>query len=232
MSVQTWIWDGLRKLRLLPRTDFWFGDVQAHAETCKYTFFRPSPTLLGKVSTGDLIKVWFQYRAKPWHQSCGERMWVRVTGRDGDEVTGELDNIPTDIIGLRLGSPLQFEVKNILSAEYADPEGDPTTPYWPRCYTTQGILDGLPVDYVSRSKPLPKTAKNKYPDSGWQVFAEGESGPSVHEQGHARYVALGAVLNRDDRWVHLLEEPPGSRFEWDDVKLEFVRLDSFDPDEE
>ena len=50
-------------------------------------------------------------------------------------------------------------------------------------------------------------------DSGWRF--RGRSGSESDEGMERRalsYVALGAVLNRDDSWLHLIDAPIGSAF--------------------
>ena len=39
------------------------------------------------------------------------------------------------------------------------------------------------------------------------------------------YVALGAVLNADDRWLHLIDREEGCAFQWDTGAGCFVELD-------
>ncbi|WP_423603110.1 immunity protein Imm33 domain-containing protein [Sphingomonas sp. MS122] len=52
-----------------------------------------------------------------------------------------------------------------------------------------------------------------YPDSGWRIRGDYRniSDTEVDER-EAAYVALGAVLNRDDSWIRLIDEPVGARF--------------------
>lgn len=221
-----------RKLRVLPANRICFGDVQAHAKTAPYTFHRPSAALLESLEPGDLVKVWFEYEPRWWNVYSGERMWVIIKARDGDGLTGELDNIPFDATGLKPGDKVQFRIENVLSAERQDPEGDATEPYWAFCTTSQAVLDGAPVDFLARSEPLERQAGDKGPDSGWSILAAGETGEQVYEAGLARSVPLGRVLNNDDRWLHLIDEPPGQAFEWSDEASEFVRLAPFEPGKE
>ena len=55
---------------------------------------------------------------------------------------------------------------------------------------------------------------DKFPDSGWRIRGDmrGIDLENLNSRKIA-YVALGAVLNRDDSWVHLIDEPYGARFE-------------------
>jgi len=215
-----------RKLRLLPANKIGFGDVQAHAQKAPYTFYRPSRQLLDNIVPGDLVKVWFLYEPGWWNIYSGERMWVEVTARSGDVFVGKLDNIPADITGMGLGHIVEFRAENILSAQRDDPEGDQTQPYWKFCTTSQAILDGEPVDFLARSEPLKPREGSRRQDSGWSFLAAGESGSEVFKAGLARSVPLGKVLNVDDRWLHLINEPVGSKFEWSPEEAKFVRLRS------
>jgi hypothetical protein len=70
-----------------------------------------------------------------------------------------------------------------------------------------------PVDYLYREEPDLSEADGKYPDSGWRLRGTDEAIAEDEEAGLSpQYVALGAVLNRDDRWISLIDAPSGSRF--------------------
>lgn len=178
------------------------------------------------------MKVWFEYDPHWWNVYSGERMWVGVTERDGDVFQGKLDNVPHDITGLKLGDMVVFRAENILSSNRVDPEGDFTEPYWDFCTASQAVLNGEPVDFLARGKPLERRPGDKGPDSGWSFLAAGETGSQVFEAGEARSVPLGKVLNQDDRWLHLIDEPPGRQFEWSEERGEFIPLTPFEPDGE
>ena len=57
---------------------------------------------------------------------------------------------------------------------------------------------------------------DKFPDSGWRIRGD-TRGKSTEELAARKiaYVALGAVLNKDDTWLHLIDEPAGASFEKD-----------------
>ncbi len=63
---------------------------------------RPSEKELARVQAGNLVKVKFMTPLG------GERMWVIVTARDGDDFTGTLDNIPEWATNLRCGDTVKF----------------------------------------------------------------------------------------------------------------------------
>jgi hypothetical protein len=64
---------------------------------------------------------------------------------------------------------------------------------------------------------------DRFPDSGWRIRGD-PRGASVEQLGsrEVAYIALGAVLNRDDTWLHLIDEPVGARFEKDFERGIFV----------
>ena len=55
--------------------------------------------------------------------------------------------------------------------------------------------------------------KRQYPDSGWRIRGDVElMTDAEYDDDDASYIALGKVLNEDDSWIHLIDEPIGSRF--------------------
>ena len=88
----------------------------------------------------------------------------------------------------------------------------------------QCVLDSeLKVGYLYREAPDMTYEGDKSPDSGWRIRRD-TRGPLIEQLGSRKvaYVALGAVLNRDDSWLHLIDEPVGARFEKDFEKGVFV----------
>ena len=57
---------------------------------------------------------------------------------------------------------------------------------------------------------------DRFPDSGWRIRADAR-GKSAEDfdSDEIAYVAIGAVLNKDDSWLQLIDEPMGARFEKD-----------------
>jgi hypothetical protein len=186
------------------------------AADAPYTFFVPTWSERERVSVEDLVKLGFEYL---WdtEEFSGERMWVEVLSRDGSSFTGALKNEPAEL-GLQYDQIVEFELKNVIDIEWHEPEKHPAfdqkSTYWERCLVDQLVVDGaLPVEYVYREEPDLDEPNDNYPDSGWRVRGrQGEVTDEAMEERDVAYIALGAVLNKDDSFLNLLDEPIGSAF--------------------
>ncbi|WP_188763362.1 immunity protein Imm33 domain-containing protein [Sandarakinorhabdus glacialis] len=193
-------------------------DPRPVAAESRYTFFLPSPTEVAAVAQGDLVKLMFEYThdTEEWPV---ERMWVTVESVEGTELVGGLGNQAFETTSsLKVGDPISFGRHHILSIEWAHPETAPRPTerreYWERCLVDECVLDGSePVEYLYRDKPDMQQGDDRYPDSGWRIRGrQGEASPAELDARKAQYVAVGAVLNRDDSWLSLIDAPIGSGF--------------------
>lgn len=191
-------------------------DPRPIAADAPYTFFLPSNEELEAVTSADLVKLMFDYphQTEKW---AAERMWVTVRHVEGDYLQGELANEPDEPTSpLTLGEAVEFQRHHILAIQWEHPETAPPPPeyreYWDRCLVDDCVLEGLePVEYIYREEPDMAQEGDKYPDSGWRI--RGRQGDATNADMEARkfsYVALGAVLNRDDSWLAWLDEPVGT----------------------
>jgi hypothetical protein len=147
-------------------------------------------------------------------------MWVLVQMVAGDGLVGVLESPPFDMPGLEKGERVRFERHHAVGVTFEDESKESRIPYrkrreyWERCLVDRCVLDdGVPVGFLYREAPEPLREGDEYPDSGWRIRgdARGISSEAVDTR-KCTYVALGAVLNRDDAWLSLIDEPIGSRF--------------------
>jgi uncharacterized protein YegJ (DUF2314 family) len=205
-------------------------DPRPIAASAPYTFLLPSADLLAAIAAGDLVKAMF--RAHPANRKHdAERMWVEVSAAEGDTLIGSLGNEPFDIPQLQAGMTVQLPRTHVMDILWADPDKGPQDPprrwYWERCMVDDCVAKGrCRVDYLYREEPDMTREHHNYPDSGWRIRGTHEAIADDAASGKSPvYIALGKVLNEDDRWLHLIDEPVGQAFQWCEDEQRFVRLE-------
>lgn len=196
----------------------WFlADADALAAEYKYTFYKPSPDIIDSIAPGETVKLIFEFTSDDPEAPSAERMWVMV-----DEIVapgrfkGRLDNDPYHIRDLKAGDPVGFAACHIIQTPHDTPD-NLARKYVDRCFVTSRVLyDGAPAGYLLREEP------EHDDDSGWRIAANDESAEYMDDAGNVHYVSLGAVLNRDDGFIDLLDSPIGSAFFRDEETGEFV----------
>lgn len=199
-----------------------FANGAALAAANKYTFYRPSAEAIGKVAVGDNVKLVFEYDNDNPDGWTAERMWVLVDHIDGEgQFRGRLDNVPRHISDLHLGDELEFRDIHIIQVEHDENSGaNSVSRYNLRCYVTARILnEGSRIGYLYREEP------ERDDDSGWRIMAGDETAEYMEDPENSFYVSLGAVLNRDDAILLLLDAQAGSTFERVDGSEEFVQVE-------
>lgn len=187
---------------------WWLTDAAQSQRRYPYTFYKPSEATLGRLRVGDQVKLIFEYDVPNPDGWTAERMWVTITQVDGDRFQGLLDNEPRHLAALRLGDPVAFEARHIIQTDIPETGPDTVDKYRTRCFVTARVLyDGQRAACLYREEP------EQEGDSGWRIMAGDEDQAYMDDEDHVFYVSLGAVLNKDDAFVHLLDAPVGSVFE-------------------
>lgn len=193
-------------------------DPRPVAKNARYTFFLPSPAELSAVGVGDMVKLTFEYIHKTDEWPI-ERMWVTIKNVDANGLIGRLANQPFEkTSSLKVDDAVRFQLRHILTIQWAHPEAAPPPreyrEHWERCLVDESVLNGSePVEYIYREEPDMQEDGDKYPDSGWRIRGRvGEASNEESSAGKPQYVAIGAVLNRDDSWLSLIDAPIGSCF--------------------
>jgi hypothetical protein len=208
---------------------FTLDDPRPIQQQAPYTFFLPHPDDIMAIAPGDLIKAIF--RPKPQNREYdAERLWAEVQAVEEEGFAGKIVSEAFDMPQLPIGADVcipRTHVIGIVPGEGRKPVSRPDPPFhWERCMVDDCVLRGAShVDYLYREKPDLQAEGDTYPDSGWRLRGSDQAIEADTRAGNKpQYVALGAVLNSDDRWIHLIEEPPGSAFLWNDAMGSYERL--------
>ena len=203
------------------------SDALELAAASPYTFHLPADADLDRLGPDDYVKLIFEL-IPPGENWGAERMWVRLTAVADGSCVGILENDPYEG-RMAAGDEVSFVRRNIIEVMWADgtraPLVAPRGEYWERCLVDDCVLQGEePVEYIYREEPDPELEEGgEKSDSGWRIRGrQGDASDEEMERRSPQYVALGAVLNQDDSWIHLIDAPPGSAFMRDFATGEYV----------
>lgn len=192
-----------------------------------YTFYRPSDATIDRLRPGEaIVKLIFSFDSDEPDAPGGERMWVilDVINEDGT-FRGTLDNDSYHIKDLVAGDKIHFTREHIIDydtlneLDISDENVGKLDQYFKRCIVSNQIMnDNKPIGYIYREGPSEEN------DSGWHIMSGEEDDAYAEISTNFQYIAIGVVLNKDDSFVGLLNEPVGSEFGRDDVTKTFFPL--------
>lgn len=196
-------------------------DVTEIAKDAPYTFYLPSEQIIKRIAPGNVVKLMFSCDIKNENSWSAERMWVLVTEIKGDSFKGTLDNDPSYIPDLKYQDIIEFQSIHIMQTDLNDEPGI-VEKFNPRCYVTSQVLnEGMPVHQLYWEQP--KESEENY--SGWTLTSGKESGEYLNEPSNWHFVSLGAILNKCDRFISLLDiKDSEHEFIWDEAKSEYTKI--------
>lgn len=190
----------------------------------------PHEAELAALGPGDGVKAIFRQTEGPTKYDA-ERMWVLIEKIENGTVYGTLDSDPHDMPLIEAGMPVAVPLTHVISTAFSKDNPRPETPprreYWDRCMVDSCVLEGRShVDYLYREPPDLTSEGDEYPDSGWRFRGSPECVAEDEErEDKFHYIAIGKVLNQDDRWLHLIDERPGVAFQWDPEAEDYIRFE-------
>jgi hypothetical protein len=184
-----------------------------------YTFYRPSEAIIDKLKVGDIVKLIFNFKSDDPELPTGERMWVIIESiNKGGTYKGKLDNDPYHIKDLKSGDEIEFNRDHIIQYDtledldiHDDNEGK-LDQYFMKCYVSNHIMkDGYKVGRLYKEEPENES------ETGWTFMSDHETQEYVDDYQNLQYISIGKVLNLDNSFIHLLDEPVGSEFARDEI---------------
>ena len=205
-------------------------DPRPIAASAPYTYSMPWPQELAALEPGDGVQAIFREIQGGRHYDA-ERMWVGVEAVENGWIRGRLDNEPYDMPSIKLHDPVTISLTHVISVTYRDGKAWPDVPkrrwYWERCMVDTCVVDGKShVDYLYREDGDLAGPDDTYPDSGWRIRGTDDGIAEDQRLGLApQYIALGKVLNADDRWLHLIDREVGCAFLWDPASDDYLEVE-------
>jgi hypothetical protein len=150
--------------------------------------------------------------------------WVKVASAGGEWLEGTLEPTPIEpewfeAPKLDERTAIRLKRSHVFRVRFADPKKyaglEPVRKFWDRgCFVDECVLKGSSIRYLYREEPNLPLDEGVLFDSGWRVRSETRriSEKDVRS-GTVAYVPLGAVLDKDDSWVDMMDEPVGTAFE-------------------
>ena len=190
----------------------------------------PFEVELSALKTGDGVQAIFR-QTEGETKYDAERMWVLIERIEDDIVYGTLDSDPADMPLIEAGMPVAVPLTHVISTAFTKENPRPQTPerieYWDRCFVDACVVRGrCHADYLYREEPDMTREGDEYPDSGWRIRGTDEAiADDADRDEPPLYIALGKVLNADDRWLHLIDRDWPCAFGWDPDAQDYMEFE-------
>ncbi|MCR2833883.1 immunity protein Imm33 domain-containing protein [Parerythrobacter lacustris] len=204
-------------------------DPRLIAAAAPYTYDLPWPDEIAALAPGDGVQAIFR-EIGGGRKYSAERMWVTIEQIADGFVAGYLDNDPFDMPSIKHRDRVRIPLTHVISCTYVDGKERPVVPerrrYWDRCFVDACVVEGRShADYLYREEPDMTREGDENPDSGWRIRGTDETIAEDERLGEKpMYIALGKVLNSDDRWLHLIDREIGCAFQWDADRDKYIEL--------
>lgn len=186
-----------------------------------YTFYKPSEEVINSLEVGDLVKLIFFVESDE-DGYRGERMWVEIIERNGNDFVGKLENKPYRLKDLNRGQEINFRPEHICETEYEDEESTKLDYYFNTLITVSiDVLDKNEFNFLLRDQPSDDS------DSGWVVLSGYEEEEFSNNPDNFQIVALGVMLNIDDSILSFINEQPLCAYERNE-NGQFEKIEDYD----
>ena len=197
--------------------------IELHKEA-PYTFCMPSEYVLNKLVVGDLVKLIF-LSDQEHEEYCGERMWVEITNRSGNDLIGTLQNDPIYIKELVYGQEIKFTLEHICDTMYEDPSAINWGFYFDnKVIVSNDVLERNEFNFMIRGYPNEESDS----DTGWSFFTGFEDEVYNNDLNNFQFISIGKILNIDDSIINLIDREPKCAFERNLETKEFYELKDYE----
>lgn len=192
-----------------------------------YTFYKPSDEIIDSFKPGETtVKLIFSFESDDPEIPSAERMWVLLDSIDNyGNYSGTLDNDPFYIKDLKAGNVIEFRKEHIIQYDtldelnVEDPLSEMIEKFNKKCFVSNHIMEeGYSVGRLYREE----TDDEDY--SGWTIMSDYETQDYVDDVSNLQFISLGKVLNIDDSFLNLIDEPAGSEFAKDEITGKYFSI--------
>jgi len=201
--------------------------VVARHKEAPYTFYVPSEYVLNKIEIGELVKLIFLCGEEDTEYR-GERMWVEIIHRSGDELIGTLRNEPVSIKDLVFGQEIHFKIEHICDTMHHDPSAVNWDYYFEKkVVVTNDVLERNEFNFMVRDFPNESSES----DTGWSFFTGYEEENDPDDIDNYQFISIGKVLNIDDSILSFIDREPQCAFERNLETKEFYEVFDYEWEE-
>ncbi len=204
-------------------------DVEAAAQARPRSFFIPSLDERMGQSVGDEVRLHFVLTQEGPDLPRAERMWVEIIAKTGSPPSyiGVLQNQPKFITGLDVGDRVTFGPKHI--ARTVIRRSDPR---WFEAGEQQAVVSRMVFEEGNTVRWMYRESADRPDDSGWRLFAGGETEGYLDDPANARICDVGWLIEFDPTLLPAIRADVGAAFEHSSAEAPWIAVPDWKPAEE